>query len=135
MPDQTEPLDLDAVRRVANAATPPPWEIQDGTSETDVPVWAGGDYLCCSPDDGVRGGHSRADAEFIAAARQWVPELVAEVDLWAWSAGCARGALARVVGLIPTGPLRNQVAEIVAELDRELFPDAVGTEQREGSDA
>jgi hypothetical protein len=78
-------LDLDAIEARANAATPGPWVIGDGhfdnlNPDDDWPVrGADGIPLCTSPDDGVRGGHLKADAEFIANARGDVPVLVAEV--------------------------------------------------------
>lgn len=47
-----------------------PWEIIGGEYVTGVGI-------CVAPDDG---GVTSGDAEFIAAARTLVPELVAEVE-------------------------------------------------------
>jgi uncharacterized protein (DUF885 family) len=70
-----------ALRALADAATPGPWEVErDPYGDDDYPVSANGRYLCVSPDDGVRGGHSEADAAFIAAARDAVPALLDEVE-------------------------------------------------------
>lgn len=83
MTTPTEPLDLDAVEARANAATPGPW-------------WGGGDrqsrnaygLVGRTTDRGtgnaiaVLSGTDMdrvADAEFIAAAREDVPALIAEV--------------------------------------------------------
>jgi hypothetical protein len=79
-------LDLDAIEARAAAATGGPWLLGDGVFDEQLngdDDWAvrvaDGSYLCASPDDGVRGGHSKADAEFITNARADVPMLVAEV--------------------------------------------------------
>lgn len=70
----------DEIRALCNAATPGPWTVPDDAEPDDAPVIAGEYYLCVSPDDGVRGGHSQADAAFIAAARELVPSLLARVE-------------------------------------------------------
>jgi hypothetical protein len=46
-----------------------------------------------------------------------------EINDWTFRAGYARGALARLVAEVPTGELRNKVAAMVADVDRELYPD------------
>ena len=61
---------LAELRRIAEGAdSPGPWEARRAAHfEDDCPVYdAGGLPLCVSPDDGVRGGHSDADAKHIAA--------------------------------------------------------------------
>ncbi|MFI1194027.1 hypothetical protein ACH4T9_12330 [Micromonospora sp. NPDC020750] len=62
-------LDLDAIRRREQAATPAPW-----TAHPDGLVWS---TLIGDP---VSGSVLVVDAEFIAAARTAVPALLAEVD-------------------------------------------------------
>lgn len=93
-------LDLDAVEARANAATPEPWDVGDGT-EIGLgiePITGGGFYFDAivaqvtysSERDGDRQRAANrgvqlqlsapdADAEFIARARTDVPALVAEV--------------------------------------------------------
>lgn len=75
------------LREVAGAATPGPWEaIPDGPG--DWPVEGGGNYLCHSPDDGVRGGHDEGDATYIAmmhppvalALADWLDDTANEVE-------------------------------------------------------
>lgn len=71
-------LDLDAIEARANAATPGPWctdswEIYQGTEYVAGAEWIGETCRAGEMDD------SRADAEFVAAARTDVPALVAEV--------------------------------------------------------
>lgn len=71
---------LDENERAALAASPGPWAIgfHDREDPDDVPVSdALGRAICDSPDDGVRGGHSAADAHHIAT---WDPtRVLAEV--------------------------------------------------------
>lgn len=66
----TPPLDLPALRDIANAATPGPWATYDaGGPGDDWPIEAGpeAEYLGHSPDDGVRAGFTEPDATHIAA--------------------------------------------------------------------
>lgn len=84
-PDGAQPLDLDAIRERADAATPGPWwpwhrgqyvgwEIAVGEPDED------GRPTARLPDD-MRTDIGRAeDARFIAAARTDVPALVDEVE-------------------------------------------------------
>ncbi|KUN03176.1 hypothetical protein AQI95_24790 [Streptomyces yokosukanensis] len=75
-PDQQ--LNLDAIETRATTATPGPWctvgaEVFQGTEYTpDVSPWIG--ETCRAS-----GGMGKADAEFIAHAREDVPRLVTEV--------------------------------------------------------
>ena len=83
----TAPADsrADLLRRAAdrldeldNAATDGPWTAREpigATDPYDVPIYGAGGYLCASPDDGVRGGHSNADADLIVALRAVVSPL------------------------------------------------------------
>jgi hypothetical protein len=76
----TQSLDLDAIEARAEAATPGPWttdgwEIYQGTGDgaPDLMRWVG--ETCRADDyDG-----SRADAAFIAHAREDVPAMAAEI--------------------------------------------------------
>jgi hypothetical protein len=77
------PSDLIARAKAAlEGVTLGPWVIPlDETDAYDVPVIdSAGRYICHSPDDGVRGGFNRPDAEFVAAARTLVPALVSEIE-------------------------------------------------------
>lgn len=82
-------IDLDALEALANAATPGPWELTDFNEGEDPPqpLWGVVNPPYYNPldhpdDDAaevqVHVG-SREDAEFIAAARKALPELIAEV--------------------------------------------------------
>jgi hypothetical protein len=79
----TDPVDVDAARARANAATPGPWTaITSGRANGDH--W----YVCddsqglamISSDDGINEDQREPDAVFIAAARSDVPALADEVD-------------------------------------------------------
>ena len=66
---------------LADAATEGPWRHEADDSPFDVPITTGElDYLCTSPDDGVRGGHSIEDAAFIVASRTAVPKMAAALQ-------------------------------------------------------
>ena len=77
----TEPIDLDAVQALADAATPGPWDhatktydggplvVAEGYGFPAEPLPAAGGIVCY-PD---------ADAAFIAQARTLVPALIAEL--------------------------------------------------------
>ena len=108
MTENTEPLDLDAIRARAEAATPGPWEAgiqwvySDGQIYADdnrVPDVLGMEFA--DPDraeDEARRG--QRNAEFIAAARTDVPTLLAEVKRLRAERDAAREALARVGALV-----------------------------------
>lgn len=61
---------MNAARDLAATGTPGPWAVVDNMGEPwDTPICAGnGDYLGCSPDDGVRAGFDDADAAKIVRA-------------------------------------------------------------------
>jgi hypothetical protein len=67
--------ELDAILARANAASPAPWHVGHYRG-------VGEDYDLAGPVEPVMRGMvgSRADAEFIAAARTDIPRLVAEVQ-------------------------------------------------------
>lgn len=62
-----QPIDAEALRRLADAATPGPWPLFSGGE------YVGGVGIVIAPDDG---GVSPANAEFIAAARTALPALL-----------------------------------------------------------
>jgi hypothetical protein len=74
------------------AATPGPWTAHPYAEDFEIqPVACGQDYGVCS----------RADAEFIAHAREDIPALLAEIDkLW--------GAIARLRDESPQDILREE---------------------------
>lgn len=78
MTDRAVALDLDAIEAVANAATPAPWEAYYTVHGDPYVAQQGrpkfGVVVSTAPDD-----YGRADAEFIAASREAVPALIAEV--------------------------------------------------------
>lgn len=78
--------DLDAIRQRLNAATPGPWhgehELYEGR---ELPCMEIGNYgwVCAgerAPAYDVDSEQGMADAEFIAHARQDIPDLLAEID-------------------------------------------------------
>lgn len=70
----------DRLEALAKAATPGHWAAGRSDDPNDVPLVASDghawEYLCCSPDDGVRGGHTLPDAELVVAMRATVEPLV-----------------------------------------------------------
>ncbi|WDZ87220.1 hypothetical protein [Micromonospora cathayae] len=94
MTDTTTSLDLDAIRYRLNEATPGPWGVGNGTHIVrGLEVTGRGSFTCIQSvaevddDDRCDWGHDEAvetdpeaDARFIAAARQDIPALLAEVD-------------------------------------------------------
>jgi len=79
-PQETAELDLDAIEARATAATEGPWTTGADKAWSDaLPPWAlviSANYPLIELQEGAQGV---ADAEFVAAARQDVPALVAEV--------------------------------------------------------
>ena len=64
----------EAMAQSAALTDPPPWSIESTDDTTDTPIRdRNGDWLCLSPDGGVRGGHERAAAGHIA---RWDPSRV-----------------------------------------------------------
>lgn len=74
--------ELQAIKARAEAATPGPWTNvdEDGEHWKSITAIEGGDPLSVTMKIYDEGGHSLADAEFIAHARTDVPALVAEVE-------------------------------------------------------
>jgi len=84
-----EPLDLDAIRARAEAATEGPWGVIDWDSPDEgvnfihvLQEQDGLETVCALPNPAEYTNRSclRADAEFIAHAREDVPALLAEVE-------------------------------------------------------
>lgn len=70
---------------------------------------------------------ARAAEEELERLRAENAELTTTVALWAWKAGLARGALYRIVGLIPEGvPQRQEAKRIADELDQQLGEGGTG---------
>lgn len=98
----TTPVDLEALAGLLDAAVTElhaaaslPWRAdEDDNPEWDVPILdAANDYICNSPDDGVRGGFESVDARLIVAAVNALPALLDELRE-------ARAALGRVEALL-----------------------------------
>ncbi|WP_090559012.1 hypothetical protein [Mycolicibacterium neoaurum] len=81
---------LDRVTNVLEGVSPPPWSFYmddewdaavfvDRTPDAHEPT-QNDTYLFLCPDCGTRGGATVHDAQFVAAARQLVPELAAELS-------------------------------------------------------
>jgi hypothetical protein len=82
--DEITEAELNAMKARINATTPGPWtsfvegrDLTSGdsfiqTATQDIYISAG-DYVC-------GGGHSSADQDFIAHARQDMPRLIAEIE-------------------------------------------------------
>jgi len=64
-------------RELAEAATPGPWEVREGYDPTIVQV--GSDWPTGS-DEGLGQVYGHPDAEFLAAAREAVPALLADLE-------------------------------------------------------
>lgn len=81
MTDHLAPADVGAARAEAalEGVTPGPWHAEASDDPYDNPVMGPSTWLAACPDCGVRGGFDAADARFIAASRELVPELLAEV--------------------------------------------------------
>jgi hypothetical protein len=108
-PDPSTPLDLEAIERVANAATPGPWRPESVVSDHehdicldyDVPGEGSPIMLAtmfsdeCTPAF-ISVKQGRANATFVASARQWVPRLVEEIkelrDTEAWARAALKNA-------------------------------------------
>lgn len=71
------PLDLDAIRALAEAATPGPWRVGDGGDYFEWEVVIAPHLPTLELSESADGAE---DAAFIAAARTAVPALLAEVD-------------------------------------------------------
>lgn len=68
-------------RDLAATGTPGPWHaVIDPDEPSDTPIADDNGYLCVSPDDGVRGGHSLADALKIVRAVNALPAIADLLD-------------------------------------------------------
>ena len=134
-------IDLDAIERRANAATPGPWYVHDRPADfwtvgTD-PDWP---FECEVFDDGSARGEydalcSIADRDFLVAARTDVPALIARVreleaerDAYARSHAILRAIHGALTDALPSTPIPaldsfdvvEMVRNIVAERDQAL---------------
>ncbi len=70
---------VDRAKASLEGVTGGPWVISDQDDGT-ASVWSDGSIIFAD-DSGFRGGFAALpDAEFVAAARQLVPELIAEIE-------------------------------------------------------
>ncbi|MFF3867384.1 hypothetical protein [Micromonospora sp. NPDC001898] len=130
----TTPLDLDAIRLREQAATSGPWTLRDGfgplingTTRFGRIANAEHQTVIEEPYSGRDLGATQADAEFIAAARQDIPDLLAEVDRLHTEnlrmTEAAASDVRRVRELVTdmageTNGLACQVASLTAELEQ-----------------
>ena len=103
------------LREQAKAATPGPWMRSTDYVESndDCPIVGADDkYLCVSPDDGVRGGHSAGDADYIVTMHPGVGLALAD-----WLGLTARD-IERAYGLaaFTTSSRRSLPALVLARL-------------------
>ena len=69
-------LDMDAIRERCNQATPGPWKSYIEGRDHD----SGASFIMTSGEDIELIGASVADQDFIAHARQDIPQLLAEIQ-------------------------------------------------------
>jgi hypothetical protein len=102
--DATEKVDLDALEKLADEATPGPWAVREGTYAVHQP-----EYECWIPAD-------RLDAAFIAAANPVaIKALIAELKE-------ARGIIAETVEEFGcTIDLYNRIGPHWTSADGEMF--------------
>lgn len=131
----TQPLDLDAIAARCAAATPGPWTLRNG--------WGWGpasdglmrfvriatpdhDSVLSAPDVTGELAATRGDAEFIAAARQDIPALLAEVRQLRTIAAVTAAELTSARAEVEH--LRAEVAELRTRLGAaDMLADAVRT--------
>lgn len=101
--------DIDAIRKLANAADDGPWTAHD-----DGLVWAE------RIGDPVSGSAEQPNAEFIAAARQIVPALCDEVEQLRTELDRERRAHVCTVRCTPNSHVAFQGRQRVTELEAEL---------------
>lgn len=109
-------LDLDTLQRLCDAAAPGPWTLHDVNEGTGTPpAWHIANDAYHNPsDDGADAFGTfldfgyREDAEFIAAARTAMPELIAEVRRLQAVADAAKAL--RAADALPRGHDADAVA-------------------------
>lgn len=125
------PLDLDALKRLCNAASDEPWRAEPGSAgeQLDGTPWPK-TYVQPLAADGTRNGprfeaDTEADAEFIAAARTALPalrvrllETFAELDAMRADRDSCRSALNVVVER--RDQARDQLVELEAAAQAEI---------------
>jgi len=104
----TPPLDLDAIQARANAATPGPWYFQPEYGPEFIAAEVRGYEHGIGNLEFGAGSQARADREFVIAAREAVPALLAEVRR-------LTAELARYVGHEPT--IAEEMAHLSSCLD------------------
>jgi hypothetical protein len=114
-------LDLQAIRKRAEAATEGPWQAHKysvSSEHTKSENYAGEIDDICSLNDGeyIENYNAEADAEFIAHARQDVPALIAEVER-------LREALEEIVSVDGKYINRGSDADDAFDIAREALKD------------
>lgn len=74
------PAEIAALRKLADAATPGPWAVEDERGEVVTRHWQGETPVVCGPPRARGWDLDPEDAAFIAAARTAVPALLDEVE-------------------------------------------------------
>lgn len=123
MTEKITPEVLNELKEREQHATKGPWTAEPSyPGDPDTPVKTpDGDYISASPDDGVRGGHSYYDAEFISHAREDIPALIAEVErLTAKVERLQSQRETNVVRIDSSDQLRHAATEEVAKLKRRV---------------
>ena len=108
-------IDRERLRKLADAAARGPWEVDDGGGyDFSVTQGPDGDYIACDV--------TPRDAEFIAAARTAIPQILdlldqaeAELDSWMARAYEAEGKLWKAEARIKR--LENRAASETARAD------------------
>jgi hypothetical protein len=77
MQQSIAPQQLNTWKQLASAATPGPWQV-DSTAQGPAVIVDADEYVCTTWEDSEF--DQEADAAFIAAAREAVPALIAEVE-------------------------------------------------------
>ncbi|MFH8380672.1 hypothetical protein ACH4E7_06980 [Kitasatospora sp. NPDC018058] len=95
----TQPLDLDAIQARADAATDGPWTVDDSEIEADIIAASG--WIARTDSEF---SEDRANAEFIAAARTDVEQLLARVRELEAETERLRDVLKRTRALAETDP-------------------------------
>jgi hypothetical protein len=119
----SEPLDLDAIKARADAATEGPWEsvVDDhGRGRVDASIWAKsiGYYIAEKVTSGPK---HIADAEFMAKAREDVPALVAELERTQRLLKVMNGMISEITAVcMATEQERDGLRDRVDDLERAL---------------
>lgn len=108
--------ELDRLQALADAATAGPWEYHDRGTNYD---WDVTGPRCLDLSGYVKGMFwNREDAAFIAASREAVPALIAEVRRLREENARSMDARLRHEGIQPDGEMRATVSSVLAENER-----------------